>query len=239
MKIRGTTITTPLARSAVADDTSVSKKPWSSQNTVDKLCPAFTESGAIVACEPVEGYPLAVTAQEGATAITRAGRNLFSDIWKDWSNWTDGRIILHLPPGDYCVWGERTAGIYVYLEKSTDGGATWTSSIDTKFMTSNDSKVASFTVTNAEGEMWSIWTSSKYFKSLTHLQIEVGSTKTIREDYKGETFALGDTVQALPGVNTLWANTGNITVTGRTDPVAENAMLKSRLAALEAALINT
>ncbi|MBO5317562.1 MAG: hypothetical protein J6A74_03890 [Oscillospiraceae bacterium] len=46
-------------------------------------------------------------------------------------------------------------------------------------------------------------------------------------------------IPALPGVNTLWADTGNITVTGRADPVAENAMLKSRLAALEAALINT
>ena len=60
MKIRGTTITTPIARSAVADNTSVSNKPWSSKNTVDKLCPPFTESGSIVTCEPVEGYPLEV-----------------------------------------------------------------------------------------------------------------------------------------------------------------------------------
>ena len=60
MKIRGTTITTPIARSAVADDKSVSKNPWSSKNTVDKLCPTFTESGSVVTCEPVEGYPLEV-----------------------------------------------------------------------------------------------------------------------------------------------------------------------------------
>lgn len=60
MKIRGTTITTPIARDAVADDACVSKKPWSSKNTVDKLCPAFGESGAAVQCQPVEGYPLEV-----------------------------------------------------------------------------------------------------------------------------------------------------------------------------------
>lgn len=33
---------------------------WSSKNTVDKLCPAFAESGAAVQCQPVEGYPLEV-----------------------------------------------------------------------------------------------------------------------------------------------------------------------------------
>lgn len=60
MKIRGTTITTPIARDAVADDACVSKKPWSSKNTVDKLCHAFEEGGAVVQCQPVEGYPLEV-----------------------------------------------------------------------------------------------------------------------------------------------------------------------------------
>ena len=60
MKIQGTTINTPLARTAVVKDDIVSGKPWSSKNTIDKLCPTFTESGAVVTCEPVEGYPLEV-----------------------------------------------------------------------------------------------------------------------------------------------------------------------------------
>lgn len=42
------------------DDTKVGADAWSSKNTVDKLCPTFTESGTIVTCEPVEGYPLEV-----------------------------------------------------------------------------------------------------------------------------------------------------------------------------------
>lgn len=60
MKIRGTTVATPISRAAVTKDNEVSKKPWSSKHTVDTLCPTFTESGSVVACEPVEGYPLGV-----------------------------------------------------------------------------------------------------------------------------------------------------------------------------------
>lgn len=83
MKIRGTTVTTPIARHAVTDDTCVSQKPWSSKNTVDNLCPAFTKSGDVVLCQPVAGYPLEVITQipateDGVTSLTlnRAGRNL-------------------------------------------------------------------------------------------------------------------------------------------------------------------
>ena len=71
MKIRGTTLTTPIARHAIPDDSAVSSKPWSSQNTVDKLCPSFTESGSIITCQPVEGYPLEVAWQT---------KNLFNDV---------------------------------------------------------------------------------------------------------------------------------------------------------------
>lgn len=57
MKIRGTTVTTPLARHAVTDDTCVSKKPWSSENTVDKLGIVTSISGdggvEITDCIPV------------------------------------------------------------------------------------------------------------------------------------------------------------------------------------------
>ena len=77
MKIRGTTITTPMARSVVTDDATVSSRPWSSKNIIDKLCPSFTESGAMVTCEPVEGYPLNVTCDGSDVAtITRCGKNL-------------------------------------------------------------------------------------------------------------------------------------------------------------------
>ena len=77
MKIIGIPVGTPLSIAAITNGDGVSSRPWSSKNTVDKLCPSFTESGAIVTCEPVEGYPMTVTAEEGATTITRCGKNLF------------------------------------------------------------------------------------------------------------------------------------------------------------------
>lgn len=67
----------------------------------DKLCPAFSESGAVVTCEPVEEYPLQAVSQiapvqagsgdpgpdniraiSGHTEVqlTRAGKNLFDDV---------------------------------------------------------------------------------------------------------------------------------------------------------------
>ena len=71
MKIRGTTIATPIRREAVVDNHGISGKPWSSQNTVEKWCPTFTESGSAINCKPIEGYPLKVTSdialkQEGS-----------------------------------------------------------------------------------------------------------------------------------------------------------------------------
>ena len=99
MKIRGTAVTTPIARHAVADDTTVSRKPWSSKNTVAKCCPSFTESGSVVACNPVEGYPLNVVSHiepvqsgsgdpspenvrpitgRGQVKVWRGGKNLIS-----------------------------------------------------------------------------------------------------------------------------------------------------------------
>lgn len=60
MKILGTPIGTPIARHAVTDDSCVSKKPWSSRNIVDKLCPSFVETGTAITCEPFEGSPLGV-----------------------------------------------------------------------------------------------------------------------------------------------------------------------------------
>ena len=68
-------ITDPEA--ARIDDTAVQEETaWSGKHTVDMLAPAFLESGSIVACQPVAGYPLTVQAQEGAT-VTRCGKNLW------------------------------------------------------------------------------------------------------------------------------------------------------------------
>lgn len=48
-----------------------------------------------------------------------------------------------------------------------------------------------------------------------NIQCEAGSVITAFEPYAGETFAPGDTVPALPGVNTIFADAGILTVNGR------------------------
>ena len=82
------TVTDPNA--ARIDDALVGQATWSGRNIVDRLCPAFTESGAVAACSPVEGYPLEVVshiqpvqADSGYSQIklTRCGKNLL-DIAK-------------------------------------------------------------------------------------------------------------------------------------------------------------
>lgn len=79
MKIRGTTINTPIARHAVTDDTCVSKKPWSSENTVDKLGIVTSISGdggvEITDCIPVpiKGLKAWVMARQEGEGTPSAG----------------------------------------------------------------------------------------------------------------------------------------------------------------------
>lgn len=86
------------APATINDEVIGSNLLMSSKATVDRLTPAFAESGAVVTCEPVEGYPLNVTShivpkQSGSgtpspdnvrpitgydtVKLSRTGRNLF------------------------------------------------------------------------------------------------------------------------------------------------------------------
>lgn len=65
------------------DDSSIGSDTWSSKNTVDRLCPDIAESGAVVTCEPVAGYPLLVFTTlpaDGCTGLTlrHFGENLLN-----------------------------------------------------------------------------------------------------------------------------------------------------------------
>ena len=69
------------------------------------------------------------------------------------------------------------------------------------------------------------------------MQIEVNAepgnpVKTAYEPYNGGIFAPGEAIPALAGINTLWADTGNITVTGRADPNAVIADIYEKLNAV-------
>ena len=73
---------------AVIDDTKVGSDAWSAKNAVDKLCTSFAESGSVVTCQPVEGYPLEATStidpKADGTAwseikLTHCGKNLLNE----------------------------------------------------------------------------------------------------------------------------------------------------------------
>ena len=237
MKIRGSTLTTPISRKAIVKDCDVSGKPWSSQATVDRLCPVFVESGTMVACEPVEGYPLAVTAPEAST-ITRCGKNLW-DLKPSDSNpvgsvnytGSDGSVVtkigycITLPAGTYTFHAELIgeAGGYLYgVVNAADG------SYKTKVNLVASDKFYTVTETLSEGDIVYLYngvgnstsTTKELFGSRYNVQVEAGSIATDYEPYQGDTFVPGDTIHALPGVNTIWADSGNITVTGRANPAA-------------------
>lgn len=374
MKVRGTTLTTPIARHAIPDDSAVSSKPWSSQNTVDKLCPAFTESGAVVTCEPVDGYPLEVEWQT---------KNLFNDVaWYEshrftlqedgsWycsglnktcftntekrpgamyltatmktdvtttpfyliAYYTDGTVSPTLAasiPGetfttktlttdptktvDYIKWTYGGGGSYYlkdvmisfvdnvyepYAETATIircGKNMWNpANVYSGYFTgdaasivySSPSKICyircrpntTYTVSKKAGQRFAIgytterptagvfvysgirkdkeerltyttgadaaylvvWayngnadTTITADEMFATVQIEEGNTATAYEPYKGDTFAPGEAITALSGANTISADAGIVTVTGKANPAAEIEKLKNAILAMGA-----
>lgn len=117
MIIYGGTASTPMAGHVVTDDTKVSKSPWSSKGTVDKLCPSFEESGTAVRCEPVEGYPLQVVSNlpesvDGYTSasISHGGKNILDPEAYKKASLTDGRVSLS---GDIFTVNFTSGGVHV------------------------------------------------------------------------------------------------------------------------------
>lgn len=257
--INGVTYAVTDPDAATIEDTSIGAAAWSSKNIVDKLCPSFTESGAIVTCEPVEGYPLEVVADAEATAITRCGKNLFDKSeskLRTLSYITSGGdkvdifgFEFMLPPGTYVLKAqskELAKEGYIYgLTYDINGAylgewnAAWGTDLTAKTKTfTNWARVIIYDAINrpaAGAYMSYAWATFQKWD----IQLEEGSTATAFEAYCGETFAPGETVPALSDINTIYADAGTVTVTGRADPNAINRKTAERLAALEAALVNT
>lgn len=80
--------------------------------------------------------------------------------------------------------------------------------------------------------------SGKTVNETIYPQLERGSSATAYEPSNVQTFAPGDAIPALPGVNTIYADAGLVTVTGKADPVAIINNLQTRLAAIEAAIVS-
>ena len=237
---------------AVIDDTTVGADAWSSQNIVDKLCPAFTESGLVVTCEPVEGYPLSVTTEEGTTAITRCGKNLINYTAE--SKKTYGVTFTVNEDKTITVNGTSTGKIYFVVGKANlvkgaeyrvsgcpagGNGATYNLYIDNNQDTGRGKKFAASSTYEFSLTFYAA-SGLTFDNVIIKPMLRQADTPSTYEPPKAvETFAPGDTIPALPGINTVFANAGEVSVTGRTDPNAINRKTAERLEALEAALVNT
>lgn len=210
-------------------------------NLIDKLCPNINESGAIVACEPLSGYPLTVQA-ENATKVYRCGKNLLS-------HWTGNRVATGMTfkgngDGSITITGtptkQWTASCFISIPPEImKGGKTYSCTptgnpiykiyfrwwdADGKVQNTNQTGVVLNRITWDDS-----WTSPEIqiycpniqeYNETVWLQLELGETATAFEPYVREEIAQGEAIPSLDGVNTIWADSGDVTVTGKADPVA-------------------
>ena len=213
---------------------------------INKLAPSFTESGTAVRCEPVEGYPLTVTAEEGAATISRCGKNLIDykavipgknstiTIIENGVRWESGNYFFSFP----CTVkaGETVVFNCVDPSSSMYYAALWNTELSKNVGTQN--KIGEPFTATGDADLVHIYkknSSTALVEPIvvTDLQLEHGSVATAYESYKGvETFVPGETIPAWSGVNTLWADVGEITVTGKADPVAIIEKLSNAILAL-------
>ena len=257
----------------ISDD-AIGENAWSSKNIIDRLCPAFTENGSVVACTPVAGYPLEVVSnlpesEEGISAVTlwRGGANLMPVPAVDGYDANGitmqvvaGKIIINgtatsavntgkkesmvLPAGTYTISGNPgNANVRLWLR--TTGATT---SVYTSAYNGNKGTLT----LDAPTEVY-LYITISAGETLDNLEItpmvNAGDTALPWERYRGESFAAdfgitvhggsydwtsgvltdenGNVIQltaqqipALSGTNTLHADTGTLTVTGRKDLIA-------------------
>ena len=256
------------------DDSSIGLDAWSSKNIVDKLCPDIAESGAVVSCEPVAGYPLSVVTDlptYGCTGITM--RHFKENILPDAaSETTNGITLVVADDGTITANGTATGNVFFALGKAP-------------FKTGNSYTIAGCPKGGAALEGYSIYTAhegtylydtgegvtftaiankSNTVRIMIHegtvcsnlvfrpVVYETETSKTYSVDF-GTTVNGGSydwnagwltdaegnltkftpqTINALDGVNTLWADVGDMFVLGKANPVAEINKLKNAILAL-------
>lgn len=201
---------------------------------VDKLCPSFSESGSMVRCEPVEGYPLLVGAATAST-IYRCGKNLIDytqsiprntngtvRIIDGGVSWEGGNYFFFVP----CAVRTGETVTFSCLDEAGEVLYAMLYNRGAKSSCSSQEYCGKPMVATADADAVCVYKKNPQDNVetpivITDLQLEHGSTATKYEPYKAiETFLPGESIPAWSGVNTLWADSGEITVTGKADPVA-------------------
>lgn len=130
-----------LATKAVIDDTAVDTDAWSSKHIVDMLCPPLEETGNLVQCYPVAGYPLGCKVsweptQEGSgdpspdnvrpikgrdsVAVERCGENLVKFPYSTSAANRNGLVITSQQDGSITVNGTATADTWHAINRNIE-----------------------------------------------------------------------------------------------------------------------
>lgn len=210
---------------------------------IDKIRPSFEESGVMVTCEPVEGYPLTVQTADGATKVTRTGKNLFDfkqgvslisglDKYGYVIYLPVGTYTLHSEPADIVLSDENLRYLYGRLRKTDGSYVNIRTVINTKLETQTFTIEAGDYLQIYNGSAKSEAESNKLFQQEFNVQLELGSTATAYEPYNGDEFAAGESIPPIPGINYIRADSGEITVTGKKDPIKVIEKLTNAIIAL-------
>lgn len=240
-------------------EATIGDNAWSSKNIVDKLCPKIEATGLVVQCEPVEGYPMEVTAAGGGKiAVTVCGKNLFD---MDSFPLTVGRYVRSV--GD--LTGYTSSSNYActegFIPVTHLRGKTITLNHPPVEKGGSNPKMVFYTAAEegtaiaegvTEGYTTTVPSTANFMRFSTHkdyadgtqIQIEIGSAVTNHEEYSSNS-ADGDSgkafVAAVKGTNTVFAYSGDnaveIAVSGRADPISVINALTSRVSALEKAAV--
>lgn len=140
---------------------------------VDKLCPAFTESGSVVTCEPVEGYPLEVAWQTKNLLTTDTVELTGSAINKTiWTGSLSAPFVISADLSALTETGNSPSASLVEL--TIDGATVYASGVT---VGGDGYRCKSGTLTKVVVINWC------NHKGTAKFQLEVGTQKTAFEPY--------------------------------------------------------
>ena len=216
---------------AVIDDSRIGADAWSSKRIIESICPGFSKKGNVVSCDPVPGYPLSVTCDPGATTLAHCGKNLFDfqqgtyrvNYVSATSSGTRYGYAIKMPPGTYTLYAKQI-GEGVHFVYGQHNGADGSHKADIKLV--QDTTTYTRTVTVEAGDVLYVYDgrsdhgedSANAMFSNFQVQIELGTKATDYAPYNGNVYTeLPETVPALDGTNFLFADRGQVSVSGRVD----------------------
>lgn len=207
------------------DDSKVGSNAWSSKHTVNILCPSFNESGGVVQCEPVAGYPLKVTtelpaSEEGISEITltQCGKNLFDYTQYPFINYyydiSSG--LLKTSNGYSCINKLMSVGHLkgktITLNHTPGDMGDWASggmcfyagSTPDTFISGAGGNGHTYVVPeNAEYMGFSV---PREFADGKQIQVEIGNAVTEFEAYRGQEYTVEFEKPIFEGGNYVWSD---------------------------------